>query len=149
MSSSPRATRRSQGPVFGPNLAASSSSSARARSPTDSIPTSASWRVRFRPTPHSDLGGWSSITSAQFSRVSRKTPAGLARGEAVFARSLLSPIPTEHERWVRSLTRRWISAATASGSSVSVSRKASSQPATSSTPGSSRRTAMTRSEASR
>ncbi len=88
------------------------------------------------------------MISTQLCLVRRYTPPGLANPVASLAVCLLSPIPTAHDSPVRSATARRTSRATASGSSVSTPRNASSHPATSTTTGNSRNTAITRSETS-
>ena len=100
------------------------------------------------PTPHRSPVGRSPITSNQFSRVSRNVPRGLPNSVAIFARTLVSPMPTVQCRRVAASTSAWMRRATTSGSSASTPTKASSQPSTSTTaPGTARRVSMTTAEA--
>ena len=78
-----------------------------------------------------------------------KTPAGLPASVAVFACSLLSPMPIEHQSSVRSNTRCWISRASASGRSVSTAMNASSHPISCTTKPNERSVSITRRDASR
>ena len=114
----PRPRQTSQGPVFGPNRAATAAGSAPARSRTVCSPSSASLRAVFVPTPHSAEVGRSYIIGCQFSAVSRKIPAGLANSVASLARRVLSPMPMEQCRFVPASTAAWMSRARASGSGV-------------------------------
>jgi len=83
------------------------------------------------------------MTSAQVSAVSRKTPAGLPKPVAILARTLVSPMPTEHRSPVASSTATCTRRANPSGSSPSWPRNASSQPSTSTTVPSPRSVSMT------
>jgi hydroxymethylglutaryl-CoA reductase len=88
--------------------------------------------------------GRSPITSNQFSSVRRNIPLGLPKPVAIFARTLLSPMPTEQCSRVAASTTRCASCATDSGSAVVTPRKHSSHPSTSSTtPGSARSVSIT------
>lgn len=87
------------------------------------------------------------MTSNQLSAVSRKTPAGLPKPVAIFARIRLSPMPTEQCRPVARRTESWMRRATCSGSSASQPTKASSQPRTSTTVPSPRSASITCSDA--
>lgn len=127
--------------------AGQSSSSATPSCSTVRMPSASSLRAVLEPTPQSSLVGWPAITSSQFDRVSSNTPRGLANPEARLAPSLLSPTPIEHQRRVWDRTARWISRARADGSLASVSRNASSHPATSPTASKLRSVAITDREA--
>ncbi len=112
------------------------------------MPCAASRFCTFGPTPQRSRVGRSPITANQLSAVSRNTPRGLPNSVAIFARTLLSPIPTEQCRPVASSTARCAARATLSGSSVTTPRKHSSHPITSSTTsGSVRSAAITSSDA--
>ena len=80
-------------------------------------------------------------------RVMRAMPPGLANPVAVFASSLVSPIPTAHRSPVAANTVACSWRAKPSGSSVFTPTNASSQPHTSTTAPSDRNAAITRSEA--
>ena len=95
------------------------------------MPRASSFLAVFVPTPCRSLVGRSPMTSNHVWRVSRNTPCGLANPVAIFARSRLSPMPTEQCRPVASRTAACTDLANASGSSVSTPRNASSQPITS------------------
>jgi hypothetical protein len=97
--------------------------------------------------PQSASVGRSAITATQLSRVSSYTPAGFANPVASFARSVLSPIPTEQDSDVRASTSRWISRASAHGSCVDTPRNASSQPSTWTTASNERSVAITTADA--
>ena len=97
--------------------------------------------------PHTSVTGRSPIVGSHVAHVRRATPPGLANPVAVFACSLVSPIPTAHVSPVSAWTRCCTDRASASGSSVTAPRKASSQPHTSTTTGNDRSVAMTRAEA--
>ena len=107
------------------------------------MPRASSFFAVLRPIPQSASVGRSAITSYQFSSVSRYVPRGLPNSVAIFARSLLSPMPTEQCRWVASSTAACSSRANNSGSSVSTPRNASSQPSTSTTASKLRRVSIT------
>jgi hypothetical protein len=113
------------------------------------MPIAASFLAVFEPIPQSASVGRDPIHSAHRSEVNRKTPAGLPASVAIFAWSLLSPIPIEHQSSVRSTTRRWISPARLSGSSVSTATNASSHPITCTTKPKDRSVSITRRDASR
>ena len=83
--------------------------------------------------PHSASVGRAPRTSNQLSPVSRKIPAGLPKPVASLAWSRLRPMPTEESSWAAARMAAWIVRATASGSSESTARNASSQPITSTT----------------
>jgi hypothetical protein len=88
------------------------------------------------------------MTSNQVAWVSRNVPRGLPNSVAIFARTLVSPIPTVQCSEVASRTSRWISRATSSGSLASTPTNASSHPSTSTTaPGTARRVSMTTADA--
>ena len=100
------------------------------------------------PTPHSAVVGRSPITSIQLSRVSWKVPCGLPKSVAILARTRVSPMPTEQWRSVAASTAAWMLRAVATGSSVSIPTKASSQPSTSTTaPGVARSVSITLADA--
>jgi hypothetical protein len=93
------------------------------------------------------VGRWP-ITSRQLAAVSQNTPRGLPNPVAIFARILLSPIPTEHCSRVAASTSACTRRANASGSPVRTPTNASSQPCTSTTaPSMPRSTTMTCAEA--
>ena len=77
---SPRPSWAYHRPIRGPNSATrpAPSGSAAASSATVVMPSPASRREIFVPTPHRSIVGRSPITSSQFSAVSRNTPARLA-----------------------------------------------------------------------
>ena len=77
----------------------------------------------------------------------RKTPAGLPNPVASLACSVFWPMPTLHSSRVAVRTRSWTSRASASGSSVSTPRNASSQPSTWTTASNVRSVAITSAEA--
>ena len=95
------------------------------------MPSSASFLAVLRPIPHSASVGRSPICSNQVSVVIVKTPRGLPKSVAILACSLLSPMPIEQCRPVRSRTAARTCWANATGSSVVTARNASSQPSTS------------------
>ena len=128
--STPRPSRRYHGPIVGPSRSASTCASVAASSFTVWMPRSASLAAVLRPMPHSASVGRSPITSNQVSVVSRPTPRGLPNEVAIFAWSLLSPMPTELWSRVLSSTAVRTSAAKVSGSSVRTARNASSHPST-------------------
>ena len=108
------------------------------------MPSAASFFAVLRPIPHSASVGRSPITSNQVSSVSWDTPRGLPKSVAIFARSLLSPMPTEQCSPVASSTRARTCSAKSRGSPSSgcppptpspAARNASSQPSTSTTTG--------------
>src|SRR3984885_8396664 len=143
----PLASSNNHSPVRGPNVDVSSSASACANCHTVAIPRAASFFDVFGPTPHSASTGRSPITSIQFDSVRLYTPAGFANPVATLARCLLSLMPTEHDKPVaEEMTVRTCSASSP-GSSTSAPTYASSQPQTSSGWPSSRRSAITCSEA--
>jgi hypothetical protein len=80
------------------------------------MPSAASFFAVRDPTPHRARVGRSPMTSDQFSAVSTKLPRGLPNSVAIFARSLLSPIPTEQCSPVAVSTRSLTTAAKAAGS---------------------------------
>ena len=97
--------------------------------------------------PHKAVVGRSPIVANQLCRVSRNVPAGLPNSVAILARNVLSPMPTVHDSPVRSATACWTSCASASGSSVTAPRNASSHPMTSTTTANDRSTVITSSDA--
>ena len=74
------------------------------------------WRIGYAAAPADLMNGIAKVhqygimcapTSSQFAAVSRNTPSpvpGLANSVASLARSMLSPIPTEHDSRVRAST---------------------------------------------
>ena len=68
-------------------------------------PIAASFRAVFVPIPQSASVGRGPIHPVHLSEVSAKTPAGFPASVAIFAWSLLSPIPIEHQSSVRSRSR--------------------------------------------
>ena len=113
------------------------------------IPDTASFLAVFAPIPHRASVARGPINADHRSEVSMKTPAGFPSSVAIFACSLLSPIPIEHQSSVRSRTRRWISRARSSGRSVSTATKASSHPISCTTKPKERSASITRRDASR
>ena len=95
------------------------------------MPSSASFCSVLAPTPSSAPVGRPPSTLNQFWLVSRNTPAGLAKPDAILAWIRFSPMPTDESSCVAALICCWISRATASGSSVPAATKASSQPSSS------------------
>ena len=75
-----------------------------ANSATVRMPRPASRLEIFVPTPHRSIVGRAPITSSQLSAVSRKTPRGLPKPVATFARTSVSPMPTLQCSAVRSST---------------------------------------------
>src|SRR5262245_54761244 len=98
--------------------------------------------------PHSAVVGRSPITANQLNLVSWYTPAGLAKPVASLARSLLSPMPTEHDSRVDDSTAACTDRANSNGSSTDAPRNASSQPRTSTTTSNDLSTAITPADAS-
>jgi hypothetical protein len=97
------------------------------------MPCLASRAEILGPTPHNSIVRRWPMTSNQLAAVSRNTPRGLPNPVAIFARILLSPIPTEQCSRVAASTSVCTRRANVSGSPVRTPTNASSQPRTSTT----------------
>ena len=133
----PRAMNGSNGARRGPNTGSSTSGSVAASAPTVDRPRASSFLAVFGPTPCRAATGRAAINDDQFADVISKIPAGLPNCAAIFAWCLLCPMPIVQASPLAARTAACRSAASACGSAISPPRYASSQPHTSTPPGSS------------